>query len=179
MSLWEGGETGRVDETLCDKRKQKLEWSRCTSWTTEHWQPPREARQRHGRTDLLSFQGTVLATPRFQTSTFQSCEATIFCFKPPSLCYFIKAALGNEYIVHQNIFVTPALCHNYKISEAVLSNLMSSASASLSMFSNSAICSINISYCIIRSLPRSGFIYFELLNTMVCRKSLHSTWSQK
>ena len=40
----------------------------------------------------------AMLTPRFWTSSFQNCERINFCCsKPPSLWYFITAALGNEY----------------------------------------------------------------------------------
>lgn len=60
-----------------------------------HQKPGRVKEESPTRT---SRESTALLTPRFQTSMLKSYKIIHFCcFKSPSLCCFIMAALGNKY----------------------------------------------------------------------------------
>ena len=79
--------------------RQRLELCSCKPGCTKDCQQTTRS-QGEGRKDSsLGFRESMpLPTPWSWTSSLQNCEGTHFCcFMPPSLWYFVIAALGNKY----------------------------------------------------------------------------------
>lgn len=89
------GKTPRVDRG----QRQRLDWCIFQPRNANDCCQPLKQRERYGmHPPLEASESMALPISWFWTSSFQNYEKIYFCcFKPPSLGYFVTAALGNQY----------------------------------------------------------------------------------
>jgi len=93
------GHTDTQKKVLCGDGKQRLEWCLTKPKSAKDRQQPLEETrgEKIGSPSRVLREKLVLLIPWLQTSNLQNAEKIHFyCYKPPSLWYFVTSAQGNS-----------------------------------------------------------------------------------